>query len=198
MARAIAALPDTSTRLKSALGKWPGIFARLALTFHLVDVADAIAAGSALHRILVIPASTARRTASFMLDIVLPHLLRADAVVFSTTQTGHARWIAGYILAHRLERISSRDVVQAYSALRAPEMRGELADVMASLVTVGWLEPEIPANPTKPVSAWRVNPAVHVLFAAKAERERLRRKDARENLAAHVDALRLRQSRAEG
>jgi hypothetical protein len=41
--------------------------------------------------------------------------------------------------------------VQAYGALRAPEMRGELADVMASLVTVGWLDPEIPANPTKPV-----------------------------------------------
>lgn len=198
MARAMAALPDTSTRLKSALGKWPGIFARLALTFHLVDLADAIAAGSTPSYTLVIPADTARRTASFMLDIVLPHLLRADAVMFSTTQAGHARWIAGYILAHRLERISSRDVVQAYGALRAPEMRGELADVMASLVTVGWLESEVPANPTKPVSAWTVNPAAHVLFAAKAERERRQRQEARENLAAHVDALRLRQGRAEG
>jgi len=89
-------------------------------------------------------------------------------------------------------------VVQAYGALRAPEMRGELTDVMASLVTVGWLEPEIPANPTKPVSAWRVNPVVHVLFAAKAERERRRREEAREDLAAHVDALRRRQGRAEG
>lgn len=198
MARAMAALPDTSTRLKSALGKWPGTFARLALTFHLVDVADAIAAGSLSPYTLVVPADTARRTALFMLDIVLPHLLRADAVMFSTTQTGHARWIAGYILAHRLERIASRDVVQAYGALRAPEMRGELADVMASLVTVGWLEPEIPANPTKPVSAWKVNPAVHVLFAAKADRERRQRQEARENLAAHVDALRLRQGRVEG
>ena len=190
MARAMAALPDTSARLKAAFGKWPGIFARVALTFHLIDVADANAGGAMAPYTLVVPADTARRAASFMLDIALPHLLRADALMFSTAQTGHARWIAGHILAHRLQRIASRDVVQAYGALRPPECKAELADVMASLVTVGWLEPEMPTNPVKPVSVWKVNPAIHVLFAAKADRERARRAEARENLAAHIDALR--------
>src|ERR1019366_413943 len=41
IAQAAANFPDTSLRLKSALRKWPGLFARLALTFHLIEVADA-------------------------------------------------------------------------------------------------------------------------------------------------------------
>ena len=41
LAHAMSALPDTSPRLRAALGKWPGVFARLALAFHLIDVADA-------------------------------------------------------------------------------------------------------------------------------------------------------------
>jgi len=190
MARAMAVLPDTSTRLKSAFGKWPGLFARLALTFHLVNVADANAAGAEAPYTLIVPAKTAQQAAAFLLDIVLPHLLRADAVMFSTAQTGHTQWVAGFILAQRLDRITSRDVVQAYRALRSPEARAELTGVMDSLVTVGWLDPEPPANPARPVSAWKVNPAVHVRFAERAEREQARRAEARENLAAHVEALR--------
>ena len=173
------------------------MFARLALTFHLIDVAEANASGNLAPYTLVVPANTARRAASFMLDVALPHLLRADAMMFSTAQTGHARWIAGYILAHGLKQVTARDVVRAYGALRSPEARAELGAVMASLVTIGWLEPEPPDNPMKPVHLWEVNPAVHVLFAAKADRERVRREEARENLATHVDTLRRRRARAE-
>jgi hypothetical protein len=39
-AQAMAALPDTSPRLKAAFAKWNGLFARLALTFHLIEIAD--------------------------------------------------------------------------------------------------------------------------------------------------------------
>ena len=66
----------------------------------------------------VVPERTARRVATFMRDIVAPHLLRAEVVMFSTVQTGHAQWIAGHILAHRLDRITSRDIVRAYRDLR--------------------------------------------------------------------------------
>ena len=190
LARAMAALPDTSPRLKAAFGKWPGLFARLCLTFHLIDLADATLNGGMSLNPQIIPALTARRVADFMQDIVLPHLLRADAVMFSTAQTGHARWIAGHILAQKLERITTRDVVRAYGALRAPECKVELADVMASLVTVSWLEPEVPSNPMKPVWAWTVNPAVHSLFADKAARERVLREKARADIAADIEVLR--------
>lgn len=190
LARAMAALPDTSPRLRATFGKWSGLFARLCLTFHLIEVADAAPVSAQAPYVDVVSEETARRAAAFMQDIVLPHLLRAEAMMFRSVQTSHAQWIAGHILAHGLERITSRDVVRAYGALRAPEARDELAAVMAGLVTIGWLEPEIPANSAKPVWAWRVNPAVHVAFAARAAREHDLREKAREAIAADIEVLR--------
>ena len=185
----LAMMPDTSPQMVAALGKWPGQFARVALTYHLIELADARATGTASPYPLVISERTARRASAFMLEIVLPHLLRAHRMMFSTTQTGHAEWTAGYLLAERFERITSRDVVRAYGALRPPEAKDELAAVMNSLVTLGWLEPETPANPVKPVHAWAVNPAIHVRFAERAEREQKRREHAKAALAANFEAL---------
>ena len=198
MARALAGMPDTSPRLKTALEKWPGLFARLALTFHLVDVADARAQHRPQPVLQVIPATTAAKVAAFMLEVLLPHLQRADALMFLSEQSGHASWVAGYILAHGLTKITTRDVTRAYGALRPPEMKRELASVMESLVTVGWLEPEQSSNPAKKdASTWQVNPAVHTRYAERSERERERRRQARESIAAAV-ALRRAAQEARG
>jgi len=91
LARAMAALPDTSSRLKAAFGKWPGLFARLCLTFHLIEIADASPVHGPVPYVGVVSEETARRVARFMQDILLPHLLRAEAVMFSTAQSGHAQ-----------------------------------------------------------------------------------------------------------
>ena len=154
LGRAMEALPDTSPRLRAAFGKWPGMFARLCLIFHLINIADARQMGATPPVLDVVPENIARQVAHFMHDILLPHLLRAEAVMFSTAQTTHAQWIAGHILAHGLDRITTRDVVRAYRALSSPEDKDELAAVMASLVSVAWVEPEPPKNPVKPLFAW--------------------------------------------
>lgn len=52
-------------------------------------------------------------------------------------------------------------------------------DVMGSLVAVGWLEPKESNNPAKPTHAWTVNPAVHTVFKARAEKERVARQQAK-------------------
>ena len=183
LARAQAAMPDTSPRLKAALGKWPGIFARLALTFHLIDIADANARGEQPPVAAVISVETARRAAAYMRDILLPHLLRADALLFLTPQTGHARWIAGFILANdearTAGRITLRAVTRAYGALRAPEHRRELLEVMETLEVMGWLRPEPPENAARHPAAWRINPALHANFATRAAHERDRRERAK-------------------
>jgi hypothetical protein len=134
----MAALPDTSPRLQSSFAKWPGLLARLSLTFHLINVAGAKLTETELP---YLPESTALMVANYMQDILLPNLLRADTVMYSTAQTGHAKWIAGYILARKLEEITTRDVIRAYRDLQSPESRDELNSVMASLVAVSWLEP---------------------------------------------------------
>jgi hypothetical protein len=171
LGRAVIAMPDTSPRLKAALGKWPGLFARLTLVLHLIECADARARGLKISALWVVSEGVAHRAAALMQDVLLPHLLRADALMFATAQTGHARWIAGLVLARGQPRIALRDVVQAYGALRAPEARRELLNVMESLVTVGWLRPEPQANLARPPSAWAVNPAVNSVFAERARRE---------------------------
>jgi len=189
-ARAVAALPDTSSRLRAAFGKWPGLFARLALALHLIEIADARAQGRLPPTLNVVSIAVAAMTERFMRDILLPHTLRADAVMFASVQTGHARWIASYILAHGCTRITRRDVVQSYGALRASEHRRVLLEVMESLVTVGWLEPEEGRIPGRDPTAWLVNPAVHTLFAERAKVEKDRRDEARLAVKATVSRMR--------
>ncbi len=175
-ARAISAMPDTPARVRSTLGKWPGLFARLCLTFHTITHAGR--AGFPY----VIAEETAARVKDFMLEIILPHLIRADATMFLTPQTGHTRWVAGHILAHQSEVITTRDVVRAYRLLRSPEQAKELTATMASLVAVGWLDPMAPRNSLSPVSSWRVNPHVHTRFEVMA----LKEKTAREAIRAAI------------
>ncbi|TDH56360.1 hypothetical protein E2C06_36375 [Dankookia rubra] len=122
--------------------------------------------------------------AALLREVLLPHLLRAEAVMFASTQTGHARWIAGLILARGEARITQRDVVQAYGPLRSPESRRELLEVMESLVSMAWLQPEPQSNPARPAAGWSVNPAVHTTFAARAAAERAARQVARDAVAA--------------
>jgi hypothetical protein len=192
LARAMAALPDTSDRLKAAYGKWRGLWARLALTFHLIEHADSQQAGGATTIIQVLSPDTARRVSAYLEEILLPHLLRADAVMFATKQTGHARWIAKFILSCGEGRIATRDIVQAYGALRAPEQRRQLLEVMEGLVTMAWLRPEERADPTRPPSAWTVNPLVLERFAHRGEAERAQRKQTREAMAAVIRSRRRR------
>jgi hypothetical protein len=182
LARVLGAMPDTTARLQASLGKWPGLFARLCLTFHLIDIADRRARGEPTPPLHIIAEATARQVADYMREIILPHMMRADSIMFATDQTGHARWIAGFILAQQSERITTRDIVASYRALRAPEARRELETVMASLVAVSWLDPVEPTSPTKGVTTWRVNPAVHVQYAQRAAGEAARRAQVRKQL----------------
>jgi hypothetical protein len=188
VARNMAAMPDISLRLQSVFGKWSGLFARLCLTFHLIEIADARAGGDIGPPLGVVATATAERVARYMRQILLRHLLRAEALMFATVQTGHVKWVAGHILANQLDRITVRDVYRAYNALSAPEARDELHSVMASLVSLGWLDPEQPRNPLNPVSSWQVNPLVHDLFTDRAGQERQERRERQEEAIARRQA----------
>lgn len=190
LAEAVASMPDTSSRLKAALGKWPGLFARLSLIFHLIEAADANAQGLPEGPMLaMLPEASARMAAGYMREVLLPHLLRAEAVMFATEQTGHASWIAGFILSKGQSRLAMRDLIQAYRPLRAPEKRRELLEVVASLEAIGWLRAEPQSNPTRPPAAWSVNPKVHTGFAVRAERERTAREETKKRIAETLGRL---------
>ena len=116
LARVMAAMPDASSRLASTFGKWPGLFARLCLTFHLIEAAASrVRNPNGLHPPLhVVTAETANRVRRYMRAVLAPSLLRAETLMFGTVQTEHAVRIANYILAHRLERVTAREIVRAY------------------------------------------------------------------------------------
>ena len=197
LAEAVAAMPDTSSRMKSALGKWPVLFARMTLLFQLIDHADALHWGITLQNVMEVPETVARRSAAYLRDILLPHLLRAEAVMFSSVQSGHARWIAGFILSRGDSRIALRDVVRAYGPLKAPEQRNELLSVMQSLETMGWLRAEPQENPARPPTAWEVNPLVRERFALRAKEERTARQLAKARIAATLAQVRQTSGAAE-
>ena len=195
LATALSAMPDTSPRLKASFGKWPGLFARLCLIYHLIEVADSQARGDVGLYPRVITAETAGRVAALMEDIVLPHLLRADALMYSTEQTGHARWIAGFILARQLTQIEYRDIARSYKALKAPEAKAEVISIMDNLSALGWLHPDEPPIQGKHSVRWFVNPTVHQTFAARREAEAGRRAKARQDLADAFQRIRDRKSK---
>ena len=193
--RALASMPDIDPRTKSALDKWGAVFARLCLTFHLIEIADARARGKQPPVIDVIKAPIAAKVAAYMQHILLPHLLRAHAVMLNSEQSGHATWIAGYILTHKLEAIAVRDIVQSYKALRAPETRRELQSVMESLTQIGWCEPVPSTNPAKGITSWRVNPMVHTRFAEQTAWEQAVRAARKAEIA---DAVAIRTAKKAG
>jgi len=135
--------PDVSNRMKATFGKWGGLFARLCLTFHMIDetsrllpLADLI---GSISPGIVVSEDTAARVAALMRDILLPHLRRAEAIMFGSARTGHAEWIAKHILANGRKEISARDVQRAYGALSAPEKKNDLHAVMDWLTAYEWL-----------------------------------------------------------
>jgi hypothetical protein len=180
-ARAVMVLPSTSSGLRAHLAKWEGLFARLALTWHLTN-----AVGNGTTPTLVIDEATADCVARLMVDFLLPHAAHVYGEVLGQDHLVHARWVAGYVLARHCERVTARDIRRAYNALR--DDRRAVDDAMATLVVAGWAWP-IDAELGRPPSKWKVNPHVHTIFARRAAAERERRELAKQQVREAAEAL---------
>jgi hypothetical protein len=166
---ALKILPDTSAAFRAHLNKWEALFARLALTFHAVETIGMTGGGITNE----VSGDTASRVACLMLDFMLPNAARFYSDTFgSEGQIEDARWIAGYILAHKVEKISARDIGRAYRSLRG-NISG-IQSAMEVLHTASWVEPAETYKFGR-IKKWLVNPAVHARFAELAVSEKTRR-----------------------
>ena len=123
--------------------------------------------------------------ASFIRRVVAPSTFRFYREL-GLDGDPHARWVAGHILAHRVERISARDIGRA-----CRELRGDQAGIvraMELLEHAGWVRNEQPGKLTK-APKWEVNPAIHPLFAERAAAERARRERVQELIRTSIDDL---------
>ena len=159
-------------KLAAHIGKYNGIFARLCVVWHCVEHSEGD-----------IPAcineDTARRVKGFLHGFLLPHALAFHGGILGLSDD-HDRLasVAGYILAHKLERITNRDVQRGDRSMRNLTRR-ETEAIFEQLDALGWITRTPGPRPSDPPH-WIVNPAVHQKFAerAKAEAERRERERA--------------------
>jgi len=183
-ARNVQILPDTSNAFRAHLSKWPGIFARLLLTFHALEspILDPVISGE-----------TARKVARLMIDYMLPHAARFYADVLGHEHMKYARWVAGYILAHAKERITAREIGRGCHELY--QDRAALYSAMEALTLAGWVTAIADANAKQP-TRWQVSRQVHELFAERARQECERREAVRAEVARAAKALGLMRAEA--
>jgi hypothetical protein len=166
--------PTLPTIIRETAPKWSGLLARLALIFHLVDLADRRRRRETLagRDLCQITGPTVTRAATFLRRIALPNLFRLgfETLPEEGAPVAHARWIAGYILAHQSDHITAREIGRAYRPLRGKPL--EVDQAIAVLCDASWA---IPSEGRHDGARWRVNPAVHVRFAAAAAHEKKRR-----------------------
>jgi hypothetical protein len=167
-----------SKKLSAHIGKYNGIFARLCVIFHCIEYV-----GRELP--ITITADTAERVAKFLHDFLLPHAVAFYAGVLGLSDD-HDRLaaVAGYILAHKLEKITNRDIQRGDRTMRGLTKR-DTERVFEQLDALGWIS-RIESKRLGSAPQWVVNPEVHRLFQERAKKEAARRSSIRAVIAGAV------------
>lgn len=171
----VDALHDLSPPLASHVGKHPGMLARVALTFHVLDARR----GDAIER------DTMEMAARFM-RTVRRHAAALYLGVLSTSQVlditrglarsvvadeGRPTTVGRYYMTNRCRSFRVADDMERRLAVQTLEDAGWLAPVPGSRAYGGWA-----------ASEWMVNPQVFDAFASDGEAHRDRRAAVRDLL----------------
>jgi hypothetical protein len=161
---------SVNKKLASHLGKYDGLFARLCIVFHCIESEGSRPAS-------VITEDTARRAAAFLEEFLFPHAVAFYVDVLGMAdRNDYVLATAGFILAHKLNVISVREVRRGDRIMRNMSI-DEARAVLEQLDAFGWLEP-VPSI-RHDSTTWQVLPSVHRLFADRAEAEKSRREEVR-------------------
>ena len=174
--------------IRETAPKWSGLLARLALIFHILDLAAREMSGEDLDGATIcrLTGPTVTAAATYIRRVVLPNLFRLgyETMPEEGLPASHVRWIAGYILAHKSEQIRAREIGRAYRPLRGKPQ--EIAEIMAVLCDAGWA---MATDSRHDSACWRINLAVHGRFQAAAEAEKQRREAVRDLIRKKVSEL---------
>lgn len=161
-----------SPKLANHIGKYNGIFARLCLIWHHIEHSDDPWVSN-------IDEDTARRVARFMHDFLLPHAIAFYTGVLDITgDYGKLKSIAGYILAHRKNEVSNRDMLRGVSSMKGLKAK-EIEAIFEQLEACSWLTRGVSNRYNAP--RWKVNPVVFSRFAEVTKLE-IERRDRVRNL----------------
>ena len=163
----LAQCESINRKLAAHIGKYNGIFARLCVVWHCVEHAGGNIPAT-------VTEATARRVKGFLHGFLLPHALAFYAGTLGLSDD-HDRLaaVAGHILAHKLERVTNRDVQRGDRSMRKLTRR-ETEAIFEQLDALGWIT-RIPGRRPSDPPHWIVNPVVHQKFAERGEKETERR-----------------------
>ena len=139
-------------KLAAHIGKYKGLFARLCLLWHTIETIDDKWPS-------IIDTDIAQRVTKFMNKYLFQH-----AVAFYIGLLGlsdqHDRLldVGGYILAHKLNTLTTRDIQRGNRSMRGLEKR-DTDRIFEQLEAYGWLERQTGKRFTD--VDWAVNPEVH-------------------------------------
>lgn len=166
--------------LRSHLGKWSGLFARLCLIYHAIECQSVREHPLSYD----VSGDTAERVERLMREYLLPHALAYYTDILGAAgDLEHSRWIAGHVLSKKLNTITHRDLMQAYRQWRGLDdwRRQRITQTLADM---GWLIPVGDERASKRgAHTWAVNPKVHAMFSEKAAAESEKRERIRGEIA---------------
>lgn len=164
--------------LKSHLGKWSGLFARILLIYHAIECVELRQYPTAVK----VSGETAKRVSLLMSKFLLPHAVAYYSnVLGASTDLEHVRQIAGLILSRRFDALSMGVLVANYRAWRGLDQWSKQR-ILESLEEMGWLKPQHDKSLIwkKGASSWVVNPKIHTKFAERAKIEAINRAKVRD------------------
>jgi hypothetical protein len=154
-------------KLAAHIGKYHGLFARLCIIWHWVESEPGLLPGT-------ITEKTARRVGAFLDGFLLQHAYAFYAGVLGLSNAqDELTAVAGHILAHKLGRLTNRDVQRGTSTMRALDKR-EFESILDQLDAIGWVN-RVPGPLASSLPHGIVNPVVHTKFAERAAEEAERR-----------------------
>lgn len=164
-------------KLASHFGKYDGFFARLCVVWHCLENSEADSLPP------LISQDTAERVAAFLHRFLRLHALAFYGALLGLSDEHETlQDVGGHILAHReKEVITNRDLQRATRKTKALDRDGA-KKVFERLEAMGWLDP-VPQPYSNALPKWRVNSAVHTLFAERARAEAARRVEVRRVIA---------------
>jgi hypothetical protein len=167
-----------SARFAAHIGKYDGMYARMCLIFHCIEYV----CSDEYDPVRPIPDSVshdiALRVKYFFEQFILPHAAAFYSGVLGLSDDHETlRAIAGHILAHKLTKVTHRDVQRGSRLMRGLK-DAQIRALLEQLAALGWLEKADAPKPTSPAH-WNVNPVVHQKYLEQAANEKKRIENAK-------------------
>lgn len=175
-----------NVRLSSHVGKYRGMFVRLAMLLHAIENAPRIREGQKPEQ--AISGLTAKRARDFMMDYLFPHALTFYRTTGAMTEDDEiVQAIGGWILANDIERFTMRDLVRNVRQFKALKDDLKKERIIGMMEAYGWADP----NPKKMVNrVWIVPSEARDMYVDKAKSERSRRQAVKAMIAGTVAEIR--------